>query len=190
MRVEEIQGWRAVEEDERVVGADGGEGFAELEFTAFEPNELDCGADEVFAAGNELEIVDFGGKKGFGEGGMAEEDVVNVETGLFSIAGAGETEASGGVGLGVAVDEQGREALEGDGGGKVDGCGGFADSTLLIDDGDDLGWDGGGLGFVDWMDGDHRRKEKGIGRRGRWQCGWAVQKCRGLWRTCGMLVLL
>jgi hypothetical protein len=39
------------------------------------------------------------------------------------------------------------------------------------------------------VDGDHRRKEKGIGSRARWQCGWAVQKWEGLWRTCGTSVL-
>ena len=62
------------------------------------------------------------------------------------------------------------EAFEGEGGGEVDGSGGFADSAFLVDDGDDLGgqgfglWLGLGLGFIDGVDGDHRRKEKGIGR--------------------------
>ncbi len=64
---EEIEGRGAVEEDEGVVGADGSEGLAELEFAAFEGDELDGGADEVFAAGDELEVVDFGGEEGFGE---------------------------------------------------------------------------------------------------------------------------
>ncbi len=61
---------------------------------------------------------------------------------------ASEAEASGGVGLGVAVDEEGWKAFEGEGGGEVDGGGGFADSAFLIDDGDDLG--GGGAGLWDW----------------------------------------
>jgi hypothetical protein len=170
---EEIEGWGAVEEDEGVIGPEGGEGLAEFELAAFEGDELDGGADEVFAAGNELEVVDFGGEEGFGDGGMAEEDVVDAEAGFVS----GEAEASGGVGLGVAVDEEGGEAFEGDGGGQVDGGGGFADSPFLVNDGDDLRRGRGGRGFGVWLGGDHRRKEKGIGRCGSWQCGWAVQKC-------------
>jgi len=141
---EEVEGWGAVEEDEGIVAADGSKGFAELEFAAFEGDEFDGGANEVFAAGDELKVGDFGGEQGFGEGGMAEEDVVGAEACVFSFAGAGEAEASGGVGLGVAVDEEGGKAFEGEGGGEVDGGGGFADSAFLVDDGDDLGWRWGG----------------------------------------------
>lgn len=143
----EVEGGRAVENDEGVVGADGFDGFAELVFAAVEGDELDGRADEVFAAGDELEGVDFGGKKGFGDGVVAEEEVIDAGSGLV----AREAEAAGGVGLGVAVDKEGFEAFKGEGGGEVDGRGGFADSTLLIDDGEDFrrgGRRGGGMGAV------------------------------------------
>ena len=78
---EEIEGRGAVEDDEGVVGADGRDGVAELVLAAVEGDELDGGADEVFAAGDELEGVDFGGEEGFGDGGVAEEDVVDAEAG-------------------------------------------------------------------------------------------------------------
>jgi hypothetical protein len=107
---EEVEGWGTVEDDEGIVGADGRDGFAELVLAAVDGDELDGGADEVFAAGDELESGDFGGKEGFGDSGVAEEDVIDAETGFV----AGETEASGGVGLGIAVDEEGLEAFEGE----------------------------------------------------------------------------
>ena len=135
---EEIESRRAVEQDEWVVGADRGEGFAELEFAIFERDELNRGADEVFAARNELEGIDFGREKGFGDGGVAEEDVVDAEAGVFAVFCASEAETSGGVGLGVAVNEQGGEAFEGDGGREIDRGSGFTDSAFLVDDSDDL----------------------------------------------------
>ncbi len=56
-----------------------------------EGDEFDGGADEVFAAGDELEGVDFGGEEGLGDGGLAQEDVIDAEAGLFVILGAGKT---------------------------------------------------------------------------------------------------
>jgi len=114
---------------------------------------------------------------------VAEEDIVDAEAGFVPR----EAEAPGGVGLGVAVDEEGLEAFQGDGGGEVDGGGGFADPALLVDDGDDLRRGGGGLWFVDWVDGDHLRKEKGIGRSVWWQCVRGCAEVRGavenLWKA-------
>jgi hypothetical protein len=164
---EEVEGGGAVEEDEGVVVADGGEGVAEAILAAVLADELDVGADEVFAARDEGEIGDFGGNDDVVGGGVAHEEVVDAEAGFV----AGEAEASGGVGLGVAVYKEGRETFEGEGGGEVDGGGGFADTTFLVDDGDDLGgarrggggvcragcWRGGwSNGFIGGMDGDHR----------------------------------
>ena len=85
---EKIEGRRAVEEDEVVFVALGLEGFAELIVAALELDELDVGADQVFAGGNDLEGFDFGGERGFGEGGLAEEDVV----GGWAVFVAGEAE--------------------------------------------------------------------------------------------------
>jgi hypothetical protein len=181
---EEIESGRAIEEDEGVIRPDWGEGLAELVLASFEGDELDGGADEVFAAGNELEGVNLGREEGFGDGGVAEKDVVDAEAGFFAISCPGKAEAAGGVGLGVAVDEEGWEALERNGRGEVDCGGGFADSTLLIDHGKDLrradgggdGICGGGLGLIDGVNGDHRRRRRVSGRELAWQRVELVQK--------------
>ncbi len=66
---EEIEcGW-AVEEDEGVLVADGGEGVAEAGFAGVGGDELEVGADHVAGAGDEGEGVDFGGEGGLGCGG-------------------------------------------------------------------------------------------------------------------------
>jgi hypothetical protein len=49
-----------------------------------------------------------------------------------------EAEARGGVGLGIAINEEDLEPLERQAGGKINGSGGFAHSTLLVDEPDDL----------------------------------------------------
>src|SRR5205807_5170960 len=90
---QEIECRGAIKEDERVISADWGEGFAELELSAFERDEFDSGADEVFAAGDELEVVDFGGEERFGDGCVAEKDVVDAETGFFAVPCAREAAA-------------------------------------------------------------------------------------------------
>ena len=97
---------------------------------------------------------DFGGQDGVGGGVAAHEEVVDGG----AVVVAAEAQASGGVGLGVAVDEQGREAFEGERGGEVDGGGGFADAALLVDDGDDFGgWSdrGNRPGLSYRVNGDH-----------------------------------
>ena len=57
----------------------------------------------------------FGGKEGLGDSGVAEKDVVDAQPGFFAVLCPGKAESPGGVGLGVAVDEQGGESFEGDG---------------------------------------------------------------------------
>ncbi len=180
----------------------GAEGVAEAVLAAVLGDELDVGADEVLAAGDEREVGDVGGEDDLVDGVMAHEEVVDVEAGLAIIILTGEAEATGGVGLGVAVDEEGGEAFEGEGCGEVDGGGGLADSSLLVDDSDDLGgsgrWCGGfrgggfglGGGLIGWVDGDHRRKKRvSVGGFGG-NAGGVVEKGDSLWRTCGRRDLL
>jgi hypothetical protein len=66
---------------------------------------------------------------------VAQEEIVGAVASFVT----GEAEASGGVGLGVAVDEKGWDAFQGQRGGQINGCGGLAYSALLVDDGEDLG---------------------------------------------------
>jgi len=49
-----------------------------------------------------------------------------------------KTQAGGGIGLGVAVNQEDLEAFEGEAGGEVDRRGSFAYSALLIDDSENL----------------------------------------------------
>jgi hypothetical protein len=131
---EEVERGGAVEEDEGIFGTDGFEAFAETVLAALGGDEFDVGADHVLGAGDQGEVWDVGGEDDFAGGGVAEEEIVDGEAGFV----AGEAEAAGGVGLGIDVEQEDGDAFEGYGGGEVDGCGGFADSTLLVDDGDDL----------------------------------------------------
>ena len=66
--------------------------------------------------------------------GIAHQDVIDG----MAVVVALEAESGGGVGLGVAVDQEDLEAFERQAGGKVDGCGGFANSALLVDDAENL----------------------------------------------------
>ena len=67
-------------------------------------------------------------------GAVAHEHVVDG----MAIVVALEAEAGGGVGLGVAVDQEDLEAFESEACGEIDGCGGFADSALLVDNAENL----------------------------------------------------
>jgi hypothetical protein len=97
---EEVEGRGAVEEDEGVIGADRFESVAEAVFAPVLGYELEVGSDEIFAARDEGEVIDFGGDDDLVDGGVAHEEVVDALAGVV----AGEAEASGGIGLGVAVN--------------------------------------------------------------------------------------
>ena len=64
---------------------------------------------------------------------IAQDDV--VEAGAVGVFG--DAEAGGGVALGVGVDDQDAEVIGGQGGGQIDGGGGFSDAALLVGDGKD-----------------------------------------------------
>ena len=130
---EQIEGGRAVEQDERVVGADGREGVAQAELSAILADKLEVGADQIFASGDERQVLEGSRNEGIGESGLAKKHVVDV----LAISGAFEAEAAGGVGLWVYIDEEGGQTVKGKGGGEVNGGGGFADATFLVDDGED-----------------------------------------------------
>ena len=66
-------------------------------------------------------------------GEVAHQDLV----GAGAVGIAQEAEAAGGVGLGIAVDEEGWSLVRGKRGGEVDGGGRLADATLLVGDRDD-----------------------------------------------------
>ena len=96
---EEVECRGAVEEDEGIVGANGGEGVAETIFAAILSDELDVGPDEVLGAGDEGEVGDVGGDDDLVGGCVVHEEVVDAEAGLFPVCWAAEAAPSGGVGL-------------------------------------------------------------------------------------------
>jgi hypothetical protein len=65
---------------------------------------------------------------------LADEDVIDGTPGVVAL----ETETGGGVGLGIAIDQENLQALEGEACSQIDGRGGFAHTSLLIDESDDL----------------------------------------------------
>ena len=77
---------------------------------------------------------------------LADEDVVDGE----AVIVAAEAQAAGGVGLGVAVDEEGWDAFRARAAARLMAVVVFADAAFLVDDGDDFGWEwprlGRGLG--------------------------------------------
>jgi hypothetical protein len=129
---EEVEGRGAVDEDVVEIVADGFKAFAEAPLAAGEVDEFDISGDEVFVGGNDAEAFDFGGNDDTREVVGAEEGVVDSE-----VAGCfGDTEAGGGVALGIGVDEEDAEVIGGKGGREVNRRCGFADAAFLIGDGD------------------------------------------------------
>ena len=125
---QEVEGGRAVDDDEAVIVADFGDAFAEAEFAVGHVDEFEVGADEVFVGGDEGEAFEFGGDDGVGRRGVAQEDVVDAGP----LAVFGDAEAGGGIALGVGIDDEDTEVIGGQGGGQVDGGRGFTDPAFLV----------------------------------------------------------
>ena len=87
-----------------------------------------------FEPGRQPERVDLGGQNHLFREAVAHENVVDG----MAVVVALKAEAGGGVGLGIAIDEEDFEALERQAGGQIDGGCGFADSSLLVDETEDL----------------------------------------------------
>jgi hypothetical protein len=116
---EEVEGRRAVDENETVVFTDAGDSFAEAGFPIGDFDEFEVGADEVLVSGNERETFQFGGDDSFCGGGIAEEDVVDAG----AIRVFGDAESCGGVALRIAIDHEDAEIVGGQGRGQINGFG-------------------------------------------------------------------
>ena len=133
-----------------------------------------------------LRCVELGGLEELGGIGVAHEELIGSGAlGVFD-----QAEAGGGVGLGVAIDEEGWDAAGGEAGGEVDAGGGLSDSALLVGDGNDPRHSGSGsrggsaAAIVDKVEGNGW---EGAGQWGK-GCGglWdSVDKCEKLCRTAG-----
>ena len=73
-----------------------------------------------------------------------------IMAGLILGGGSTKAHAARSVGLGIAIDEEGGDAFEGERSCQVDGGCGFTDSTLLIDDSEDFGHCGESQGSRCW----------------------------------------
>jgi hypothetical protein len=110
---EEVECRRTVEDDDFKLLTNLLEGVAEAVFAIFGVDQLDIGSDEVLGRGNHLELLDGGGLKELRGFEVSHEKGV----GALAIGILLEAEAGGGVGLGVAIDEEGVDAAGGEAGG-------------------------------------------------------------------------
>ncbi len=118
---------RAVEEDERRLVAQRGEGVAEEVVGVREAGQLHIGRREIGVGREHAKARDVGLAKGVDGGGGASEDV--VERRLLILR---QAERDGGVRLGVGIDDDGRGARLGQARGETHGGGRLPDATLLI----------------------------------------------------------
>lgn len=124
----------AVDQDEvvAVFGGEGLKGHGEALEVVIGAGDVDFGPGEIHFGGDEVEPGDGGGLDDAGDGLVVEQNVVDAGAGGFFHA-----EATGGVGLGVQINQQDLLAALGEAGGQIDGGGGFADSAFLVGDGND-----------------------------------------------------
>jgi len=128
-----VERGRAVEDDHVKLVADLLKGVAEAVFAIFGVDQLDVSSDEVLGRGNHLELLDGRGLKEIWGLEVSHEKGV----GALAVGVLLEAESGGGVGLGVAIDEEGTDAAGGEAGGEVDAGSGFPYSTFLVGDGND-----------------------------------------------------
>ena len=99
---EEVEGWRAIDQDEPVVAADFGDALAHAEFTAGDIDQFQIGADQVLIGGDDVEAFQFSRTNGLFCSDISQEHM--VEAGPIRIFGG--TQAAGGVSLRVGIDDE------------------------------------------------------------------------------------
>ena len=133
---EHAEGRRAIDEDDLIFsrGDDWREGFAQASEVVFSLGEFGFDGGEVDFGGDEIELLGGGRDDHVGGLSFAVQDL--VEGFAFRLLDA---ERAGRVGLGVEVDDEGRDAEAREAGAEVHGGGRLADAALLVRDGEDLG---------------------------------------------------
>lgn len=130
---EQVQGGGAIENDESIAIADGVQKGLEFVFAIFGRDEFDGGTGEIFIGRDDFEAVHLGFLDDLIERLVEDERVVEGAAGGI----LGEADGGGGVGLGVAVNEESLLFCDGEASREVDGGGGFAYTTFLVGYGDD-----------------------------------------------------
>ena len=113
--------------------ADGIERVAEAVLAIVERDQLDVGAQQILVRRDDAEVRQFGGL----DGGVGSDVAHQQLVGAGAVGVAQKAQAAGGVGLRIAVDQQGRGLAGGKGGSQVNGGGRLADSALLVGDCDE-----------------------------------------------------
>ena len=129
---EQLQGGRAVDEDEVVAVVQTGQGGFQKHLPVFYADHLDARAGQRLVRGQHVAV--FGGHHRPGGVGVADEKVIDVGGGGVFV----HPHARCGVGLGVEVAQQHPLPQLVEGGGYVDGGCGLAHAALLVDDGNDF----------------------------------------------------
>jgi len=169
----EVESGRAIENDEFVAIVDLAEEGLKLVFAIFGENELDGSASEVFVGGDDIQAVDLGLLDDFLEGFVENEAVVESAAGRV----LGKTDGGGGVGLGVAIDEEGGLIGSGEASGKIDGGRGFADSAFLIGHSNNASHV-----TPEWRKVSRIEEGMQLVSRGTWQGLWKAGRC-STWNT-------
>src|ERR1019366_6317900 len=133
---EQSEARRAVEEDvvEGVV-RQGFQGVGEPLLPPGDSHQLDLRPGEGDVGGNQVEPGDARGDASFGDGSSENQDVID---GGADVA-PGHPQTGGGVGLGIAIDDENSPAPLGQDGRDVDDGRRLAHAALLVGDGDDEG---------------------------------------------------
>ena len=99
---EEIERWRAVQKDEFILIPEAGQQVLESVLSLIDADQLDRSPDEVFVRGNELQPLNLG-LLDYPLEGFAEDErlVESSARWIFS-----KSYACGGIGLGVAINEE------------------------------------------------------------------------------------
>src|SRR5207247_7078668 len=112
---------------------------AQAQLPAEGGDELDLGAGQVQGGGRHEEVAERGGLDAVLDGDLVDDDVVHRRLEVARV----DTDARGGVALGIEVDAQRAVVELGQAGAEVDGGGGLAHAPFLVGDGEPPGqWAG------------------------------------------------
>src|ERR1039458_6092171 len=99
---EEVQGGRAIDEDEAIVLSEFRNALAEAKLSVRGINELQVGANEILVRRYEVEPVEVGRHDGVLWRDMAEQQVIGARPGWI----LGNAQPGGGVSLRIGIDHQ------------------------------------------------------------------------------------
>lgn len=129
---EKVKGWRAVDQDEVVLGARLIEFAPQPAFAVGQFHQFNVGCHEVSIRGDDSKAVAEGSPQNLRNWRVGDESVIGGELIRFF----GDTQAGRCVSLWVNVDQENAEIIGGERRGQVDGGCSLSDAALLVCDGD------------------------------------------------------